>query len=83
LGFVTEDNGKLIQWGQPIQNKTKVGISFGNYFGNVILVWDGKEEQYPFAIIATSDLQVSGKDATPPIMIGPDVLLAQQQVQTR
>ena len=55
LGFVTSDNGLILQWGQPQQNKTKIGITFGSYFGAVILVWnEGKnEESYPFAIIPT------------------------------
>jgi hypothetical protein len=81
LGFVIDDNGKILQWGPPQQNKTKVGITFASYFGNVILVsGDGKNvDSYPFAIISTSDQQTTGANASPPIMIGPDVLLAQQQ----
>jgi hypothetical protein len=80
LGFVIDDNGKILQWGQPQQNKTKVGITFASYFGNVILVSsDGKNvESYPFAIISTSDQQVTGANASPPIMIGPDILIEQQ-----
>lgn len=80
LGFVIDDNGKILQWGQPQQNKTKIGITFASYFGNVILVSsDGKTvESYPFAIISTSDQQVTGANASPPIMISPDVLIAQQ-----
>jgi hypothetical protein len=81
LGFVTDDNGKILQWGLPQQNKTKIGITFGSYFGSVVLVWnDGKTvESYPFAIVATNEKLTSGRDAPPPLLIGPDILLAQQQ----
>jgi hypothetical protein len=85
LAFVTDDNGKILQWGQPQQNKTKIGITFANYFGNIILVWnEGKNvESYPFAIIATFMEQTTGSKAPPPIMIGPDILLAQQWMQSK
>lgn len=77
LGFIMEDNGLILQWGQPQQNKTKLGITFGSYFGAVVLVWnDGKnEESYPFAIIATfQKTDRPGAQQPPPIILGPDAI---------
>jgi hypothetical protein len=84
LGFVTEDNGKLLQWGQPQQNKTKIGITFGTYLGAVILVWnEGKnEEAYPFAIVATFEkTDRPGAQQPPPIMIGPDAFFLIERIK--
>jgi len=64
-------NQQVIQWGEPEQNNTKVGITWGSYFGSIVLVGtDGKEETYPFAVVAKSQ---EGKP-TPPVVIGPDIL---------
>jgi hypothetical protein len=66
-----EGNQQIIQWGEPEQNNTKVGITWGSYFGSVIFVWpDGSEEPYSFAIVSKSQ---QGKPAAP-VVIGPDVL---------
>lgn len=84
LGFVTRDNGLILQWGQPKENKTKIGITLGTYFGNVIVVDGEHEEQYPFAIVATYQrTDIPAAQQPPPILIGPDILLTQQKTQQR
>jgi hypothetical protein len=79
IGIVTsvEGNQQVIQWGEIQQNNTKVGITWGSYFGSIVFVWrDGREESYPFGIVA--QLQADNKGAAP-IIIGPDVLNATLQ----
>lgn len=73
LGHIAavEGNQEVLQWGEPAQGNTKVGITWASYFGSIIFVWpDGKEEPYSFAIVAKSQ---DGKPAVP-VIIGPDVL---------
>jgi hypothetical protein len=86
LGFVIEDNGFILRWGQPQQNKTSIGITFSSYFCTMILVWnDGKsEDSYPFEIIAAHlkpDLPAGQQP--PPVMIGPDVLFAHRKLEVK
>jgi hypothetical protein len=69
--MAVEGNQQVIQWGEPEQNNTKVGITWGSYFGSIIFVSpDGGEEPYSFAIVSKSQ---QGKPASP-LVIGPDVL---------
>jgi hypothetical protein len=80
LGFISgEGLQRILQWGTPQQNKTKIGVSVGNYFVNIILVWsDGKsKDSVPFAVVSTYNKRAD--PIPPPILIGPDLLLAQQQ----
>jgi hypothetical protein len=73
IGNVTavEGDQQVLQWGEPQQNNTKVGITWGSYFGSIILVWpDGKEEPYSFAIVSKSQ----ERKPVPPVVIGPDIL---------
>jgi hypothetical protein len=69
--MAVEGNQQIIQWGEPEQNNTKVGVTWGSYFGSIIFVSpDGREEPYSFAIVSRSQ---QGKPA-PPVVIGPEVL---------
>jgi len=69
--LAVEGNQQVIQWGEPEQNNTKVGVTWGSYFGSILFVSpDGSEEPYSFAIVSKSQ---QGKPAAP-VIIGPDVL---------
>ncbi len=46
---------RVLQWGEEKYGNVKVGITWGNYLGNVVLIGpDDREERYPFAIISRS-----------------------------
>jgi hypothetical protein len=64
-------NQQIVQWGEPAQNNTKVGVVSGSYFGHIIFVFpDGREDHYPFAIVGTSD----PSKPTAPVVLGPNLL---------
>lgn len=83
IGFVTlypENNSQVIRWGDEKSENIQVGITYGSYFGNVILVWrDGShpDELYPFAVIARS---AASNMPTPPLILGPDILMAISEI---
>jgi hypothetical protein len=80
-----EGNQQVIEWGEPEQKNSKVGVTWANYFCFVILVWrDGREEFYPFAIVTKSHASSDGSSAIPeaPAVFGPDVITAHWQMST-
>jgi hypothetical protein len=82
IGYVTnvEGNQQVLQWGEPQQDRIKVGITWASYFCLVIFMWkDGKEDSYPFLIVARSTDITGG---APPVFIGPDLLAAHMEIDT-
>ena len=82
LAYFTKVDGdqQILQWGEPTQDRTKIGVTWTSYFCFAILVWkDGKEELYPFQVIARATEAARG---VPPIMVGPDLLAAHSEIDT-
>jgi hypothetical protein len=66
-----EGNQQVLQWGEEHYGNTKMGITWVNYFGRVVLVGrDGREEYYPFIIVSRS----SENNPRPPVILGPSLI---------
>jgi hypothetical protein len=75
LGTVekVEGNQQVLGWGDPA-SRNKVGITWANYVGRVVLIDEaGQEEYYPFAFISRS----SDMNPRVPVIVGPKALTSQ------
>lgn len=75
VGTVTDADGgqQVLQWGDEHLNNTKVGITWGSYFGYVIFVENGgAEHAYPFAVVQRSVADKPG----PATILSSDLLIA-------
>ena len=65
-----DGNQLVLQWGEPKDNNTKVGITWAHYFGRVVFGGPGNfEESHPFAVISRS---LEHGDPSPPLFVGPN-----------
>jgi hypothetical protein len=78
IGRITsvEGNQQIITWGRPELGNMSVGITWGSYFGCLVLVEEGgQENHYTFAIIAAQDgLATQDRKVAPPTIVGPPLI---------
>lgn len=79
IGYVfgVEGNQEVLQWGGKDMGGTKVGVTWGSYFGHIILVESsGVQHGYPFAVIARS----FKSSPASPLILGPDLLTSHSKM---